>query len=154
MSEPHPILELLIGTLFLVVIIFTHGTGLRIINRHFRRNWAGIGQSTPSWRVSSLLARVIGSFAILHLFETLLWALPIFGIGMLPSLRDSYYYVLESYTTLGEGNVSLPDAWRLLGPIIAMSGLFTFGWTGSVLVSVMSEFAKFDHKEASGSHDA
>ena len=49
-------------------------------------------------------------------------------------MRDSYYFVLESYTTLGEGNVTLPDRWRLLGPIIGMSGLFTFGWTGSVLV--------------------
>jgi hypothetical protein len=33
-------------------------------------------------------------------------------------MRDSYYYALESYTTLGEGNVTLPDTWRLLGPII------------------------------------
>ena len=56
--------------------------------------------------------------------------------------------VLESYTTLGEGNVSLPDRWRLLGPIIGMSGLFTFGWTGSVLVSIMTDFGKFDRLRA------
>ena len=36
-------------------------------------------------------------------------------------MRDSYYYVLENYTTLYEGAVSLPDRWRLIGPIIAMS---------------------------------
>ena len=41
-------------------------------------------------------------------------------------MRDSYYFVLESYTTLGEGTVSLPDRWRLIGSIMAMSGLFTF----------------------------
>ena len=29
-----------------------------------------------------------------------------------PSMRDSYYYVLANYTTLGEGNISLPDRWR------------------------------------------
>ena len=29
--------------------------------------------------------------------------------------------------------------WRLLGPVIAISGLFTFGWTASVLVYVMNQ---------------
>ncbi|MGO4837464.1 ion channel, partial [Rhizobiaceae sp. 2RAB30] len=59
-----------------------------------------------------------------------------------------YYFVLESYTTLGAGNIALPDQWRLLGPSIAMSGLFTFGWTGSVLVSIMTEFGKLDRIRA------
>ncbi len=44
--------------------------------------------------------------------------------------------------------MTLPDTWRLLGPIIAMSGLFTFGWTGSVLVSIMTDFDKFDKLRA------
>ena len=44
--------------------------------------------------------------------------------------------------------MQLPDHWRLLGPMIAMSGLFTFGWTGSVLVSIMTEFSKLDRLRA------
>jgi len=32
----------------------------------------------------------------------------------------------------------LPAAWNMLSPIIAISGLFTFGWTGSVLVGFVS----------------
>jgi hypothetical protein len=67
---------------------------------------------------------------------------------MLPSLRDSYFFVLESYTTLGGGSVELPDHWRLLGPMIGMSGMFTFSWTVSVLVTVMNEFGKLDRTRA------
>ena len=67
-------------------------------------------------------------------------------------MRDSYYFVLESYTTLGEGTVSLPDRWRLIGPIMAMSGLFSC-WT-DVLVSTMTEFGKLDRVRAKkGSKD-
>jgi hypothetical protein len=76
----------------------------------------------------------------------MVWAVPISAAGIIPSTRDSYYYVLESYTTLGEGNVSLPDRWRLLGPLIAISGLFTFGWTGSVLVSIMNKVGSYDDR--------
>jgi hypothetical protein len=35
-----------------------------------------------------------------------------------------------------------------------MSGLFTFGWTGSVLVSVMTDFGRLDRLRAKGSANA
>ena len=36
----------------------------------------------------------------------------------------------------------MPETWRLAGPMIAISGLFTFSWTGSVLVYVMTEIGR------------
>jgi hypothetical protein len=31
-----------------------------------------------------------------------------------------------------------------------MAGLFTFGWTGSVLVGIMSEFGRWDRNRVNG----
>ncbi len=152
-STPRPYLEILLGTLILVVVIFVHGIGIRTINRRFNKSWARVHSATPHWRINSLLAVAIGSLTALHLVETLVWAIPISVAGLIPKMRDSYYYVLESYTTLGEGDVALPDQWRLIGPMIAMSGLFTFGWTGSVLVGIMTEFGKLDRKRANEQED-
>jgi hypothetical protein len=146
----EPILEVLAATIGLVAIIIVHGAGIRAINGWFSRAWVRVTPDTRYWRVNLLLALVIGSMTLLHLVETLIWAVPLYLLKILPGLRDSYYYVLESYTTLGEGTVALPERWRLIGPIIAMSGLFTFGWTGSVLVSIMTDFGKFDRSRASG----
>ncbi len=148
LSAPNPVFEVALGTLTLVVIIFVHGAGIRAINQRFSRRWVEMDHATPHWRINLLLAATIGALAILHFAETLLWSLPLSVLGLIPSPRDSYYYVLQSYTTLGDGTVSLPDQWRLIGPIIAMSGLFTFGWTGSVLVSIMTEFGKLDRLRA------
>ena len=143
-ADPHPVFEIIVGTAIMIVIIFIHGVGIRTINQRFSKAWIHINSSTPHWRINLLLALTIASLAALHFVETLLWASPISLMGLIPSMRDSYYFVLESYTTLGEGTVSLPDRWRLIGPIMAMSGLFTFGWTASVLVSIMTEFGKLD----------
>jgi len=153
LSAPYPILEIVLGTLIMIVIIFVHGAGIRTINQRFSKSWTQVNAATPYWRINLLLAFTIGALAALHFAETLLWAIPVSVMGLIPSMRDSYYFVLESYTTLGEGAVGLPDRWRLIGPIIAMSGLFTFGWTGSVLVSVMTEFGKFDRVRAEGLND-
>ncbi|MBW8787758.1 MAG: two pore domain potassium channel family protein [Rhizobium leguminosarum] len=148
LSNPDPVLEILVGTVFLVVVIFVHGAGIRSISLQFSKSWAGVTKATPHWHLNLMLAATIAALAILHFAETLIWAMPLYVRAIIPSMRDSYYYVLESYTTLGEGTVTLPDRWRLLGPIIGMSGLFTFGWTGSVLVSIMTDFGKFDRLRA------
>lgn len=148
-GTPFPLLEILVGLIGMIVVIFVHGTGIRWITRRFSALWVHVTPRTPNWRVDLYLIRAVGALAVLHLGETLIWAAPIQASGIIPSMRDSYYYVLESYTTLGEGTVQLPQHWRLLGPIIAMSGVFTFGWTGSVLVSVMVEFSKYDRTRAS-----
>ncbi|URK86053.1 potassium channel family protein (plasmid) [Rhizobium sp. RCAM05350] len=150
LSTPGPVMEVVLGTLLLIVVIFVHGAGIRAINQRFSKSWVHMSADTPHWRLNLLLASTIGSLAALHFAETLLWAIPVSAAGLIPSMRDSYYYVLESYTTLGEGNISLPDRWRLIGPIIGMSGLFTFGWTGSVLVSVMTDFGRLDRVKAKG----
>ena len=154
LATPDPIVELAIGTLGLIVIIFLHGASMRLINGRFSRAWAGVGPHTPHWRVNGLLVVVIGALTLVHLAETLIWAAPIYWLGMIPNMRDSYFFVLESYTTLGAGPVELPDQWRLVGPIIAMSGLFTFGWTGSVLVSIMNEFGRLDRSRAARDEDS
>ncbi len=148
LSAPNPIFEIALGTLIMIVIIFVHGVGIRTINQRFSKTWIHVNSDTPHWRINLLLAFTIASLAVLHFAETLLWAAPVWLMGLISSMRDSYYFVLESYTTLGEGTVNLPDRWRLIGPIIAMSGLFTFGWTGSVLVSIMTEFGKLDRIRA------
>jgi len=148
LSAPNPILEIALGTVMVILIMLVHGIGIRTINRRFSRSWVLVNNTTPHWRINLLLAVAIGSLAILHFAETLVWAAPISMMGIIPSMRDSYYFVLESYTTLGEGTVTLPDSWRLIGPIMAVSGLFTFGWTGSVLVSIMTEFGKLDRGQA------
>jgi hypothetical protein len=146
--SPNPVLEILVGVLILIIIIFVHGMGMRLVNRRFSAAWAQVTPTTPHWRTDSLLAIAIGSLAVVHLIETFLWAVPLNLMDIIPRMRDCYYYVLESYTTLGEGNVVLPDRWRLIGPIIAMSGLFTFGWTASVLVNIMTEFGRLDRARA------
>lgn len=147
-TAQDPFVEVTLGLIALVLIMILHGTAMRSITRQYSQAWVKVTLATPRWRVNMLLSAVIAAMAAVHLAETLIWSLPIYGFGMLPSMRDSYFYVLESYTTLGEGTVTLPNQWRLIGPMIAMSGLFTFGWTGSVLVSIMNAVGHLDRSQA------
>lgn len=148
----YPLLELLIGLAILTVVILAHGIGVRLVYRHFSRTWEQSGSRMSALHSNGIVAVAIASLAALHLLVTFVWALPIWWGGLIASLRDSYFFVLENYTTLGEGTVSLPDSWRLIGPVIAISGLFNFGWTASVFVNMMHDIGKLDRAQAYREH--
>lgn len=144
----YPVLEMLVGLLILTVVILVHGIGVRLVYRHFSRVWEQGGSKMSAWQSNTIVAVAIASLAALHLLVTFMWALPIWGGGLIPSLRDSYFFVLENYTTLGDDTVSLPKSWRLIGPVIAISGLFNFGWTASIFVNMMHDIGRFDRARA------
>lgn len=144
----QPLQEVLVGLMMLTAVIMVHGVLLRLVNWRFLRYWARVTVNTPRWSLNLALSIVVGLLAAIHLAETLIFTIPIVKLEIVPNGRDAYYYVLESYTTLGDGTISLPDDWRLLGPIIAMTGLFTFGWTGSMLVSILTQYTHIDRVQA------
>ena len=142
LKDPSLITEMGFGLMILVLVITVHGWFMGAVSKFFAVHFARFSQGTAQWRVSLLVSVTIALLASVHFLETLIWAVPIWWFGMISGFRDSFYFVLESYTTLGNANAELPTAWRLIGPMIAISGLFTFSWTGSVMVYVMTETGK------------
>ena len=148
----YPLLEMLVGLVILAVVILVHGIGVRLVYRHFTLTWERGGQQMNPWRYDVIVAVAAASLAALHLVVTLMWAWPIWLSGLIPGMRDSYFFVLENYTTLGGGTVNLPKGWRLIGPVIAISGLFNFGWTASIFVNMMRDVGSMDRAQARGEH--
>jgi hypothetical protein len=140
--QPNTLTELGFCLFIAVIMISVHGWCVGSVSHRFAASLENLPRTAAAWRISLLVSLTIASLALVHLLETLIWVVPIWWMGLIPTFRDTYLYVLEAYTTLGKGQVALPEDWRLVGPMIAISGLFTFSWTGSVLVYVMSESSK------------
>ena len=68
-------------------------------------------------------------------------------VNMFPAVNTLYnalaqnedFKKLDFSGALGEP-FSLPHEWRIVPPIIAMSGIFTFAWTASVLVNFVARY--------------
>jgi hypothetical protein len=140
--RPNTFTELGFCLIIVVIMISVHGWCIGTVSRRFATSLENLPKTAAAWRISLLVSVTIASLALVHLLETLIWVFPIWWMALIPTFRDTYLYVLEAYTTLGKGQVVLPTGWQLIGPMIAISGLFTFSWTGSVLVYVMSESSK------------
>lgn len=68
-SAPEPVLEIAVGTLILIVVIFVHGAGIRAINQRFSKSWIHVSSTTPHWRrPSSILIQVVIFAAMSYCF--------------------------------------------------------------------------------------
>lgn len=82
-----------------------------------------------------------GTFAVILASHTLqIWAVAasLVGLGALSSLSDALYFSLVTYTTLGYGDLTLTEDFRIFGAMASVTGLLNFGISTAVLVAVIT----------------
>ncbi len=74
------------------------------------------------------------------------WAALFYAIGALPTLEESVYFSLVSFTTLGYGDVILPKEWRILSGMVATNGFLNFGLLISLMVEALRHVRLGQHE--------
>jgi Ion channel len=137
MASLQPVWEILVGAAVLVAAMIIHGTGMYVVllraAHHDTRGDAARRFPERQAFFGALVMMMIST----HLAEIVLWASVFIGSGAIASSRDAFYLAAVTYTTLGYEDIKLPTDWRLLAPLCAMTGVFAFGWTTGVMVSIV-----------------
>jgi ion channel len=87
-----------------------------------------------------LMAVMVATAAVLmvaHTLESVVWSAAYFTAGVAPAGSDLVYFAFVNYTTLGYGDITPVQEWRLTGPMTAMNGILMFGWSTAVLFEVL-----------------
>ncbi len=71
--------------------------------------------------------------------SVLLWAVSLFLLNIFSTLEEAVYFALVAFTTLGFGDILLPQDWRLLGGMSAANGLLMFGLLTAILVEILRD---------------
>jgi hypothetical protein len=132
-----PVADMLFGGAMLVLIMLVHATGVRAVTSRVVHRSQRILQRPAMWRADMLMSEGVFMLLALHVLEIFLWASALVYTGLIASWRVAGFFSGNTYTTVGYGSVVLPSGWEMLTPLIAISGLFTFGWSGSVLVDLV-----------------
>jgi len=137
-----PAADLIVGGVMLVIIVLIHGACMRLTMGHVLRRSKIVAEHPTQWSADLLLAVAIVLLLTVHLVETGVWTGFLVRSHLVSNWRDAGYFAANTYTTLGYGSMPLAPSWEMLAPIMAISGLFTFGWTGSVLVDIVQRVNK------------
>lgn len=91
----------------------------------------------PWLRIVGTQAYVVALLLTVHLCEAAIWAVAFCWIEALPDFPTAMYFSLTSYSTVGYGDLVLPEQWRLLGPIESVVGVLMLGWSTAVIVALL-----------------
>ena len=80
---------------------------------------------------------------LLHLTETSIWAAFFLWRGLFPDFETSLYFSLGSYSTIGYGDVVLPQRWRMLGGIEGLSGVLLCGLSAAFVFALINSAFQF-----------
>ncbi len=67
------------------------------------------------------------------------WAIALRVLEIFATFEASVYFSLVAFTTLGFGDILLPQEWRLLGGMAAANGLLMFGLLTAILVEILRD---------------
>ena len=91
-----------------------------------------------------LFIRLAGWMIVLHLIEITVWSLVYVWSGAMVDLPSSLYFSAVTYTTTGYGDLVLPQEWRLVGAIEALTGILMCGWSTGFFFAVVSRMFRVE----------
>lgn len=96
----------------------------------------------PTYSATLVVESTVG-IVFLHGLAILLWA-GFYRSICFPSWEIAFYFSASSYSTVGYGDVVLPSAWRLLGPLESVTGVLMCGISISVLFALVTRLLDRD----------
>ena len=140
------LLQLTIGTALMLLTILVSALafwGLEVLLVRSGR-WIARPPHRPKL-IAVLCVAVFWSFSTV-IVGVWIWALAFHLLGIFTTLEASVYFSLVAFTTLGFGDVLLPDEWRLLSGMSGANGLLIFGLMTAMLVEVL-RFARIEQED-------
>lgn len=79
-----------------------------------------------------------------------LWAFTYVAVGAITMAEPAIYFAIVTFTTLGYGDITLSEQWRLLAAITALNGLIIVGLNTAFLIEALTRVRdaqeKMEHK--------
>jgi voltage-gated potassium channel len=129
----------LIGSALIAITVVIHAIGTTAWVRYLARKHGGDSHWFGRWAMLILVNTALIVFA-LHTLEIFLWAgvyQSLVPANELASFEEAVYFSFVTFTTLGYGDITLSDGWRLLSGIEALNGILLVGWTTAMIFSVV-----------------
>ncbi len=131
--------QFLLALFMIVVTTLVHITALVKLSGLIKHSAAKLGRHIRASRIATILITMaVMSIVLLHTFEATLWAVLFLYLGEFTKFGNALYFSIVTSSTLGYGDITLTQQWRLLGSFASMGGLILFGASTAFMIELMS----------------
>jgi len=134
--------QLLLGSLLVVATSAVHSAVTVLVLRLLRALHVEHSLMQTHLGRSSLVAATVLLLFVTALIEVTLWAATYLRVGAIESFEAALYFSMVTFTTLGYGDITLGEDWRLLASFQAAIGIIMFGWTTAIIVALIQRMVQ------------
>lgn len=131
--------QIFLGTILVVVTALFHVACITSLVDIL--GWAGRTISLPD-RINTFFVFGLAVLFIIaiHGVDAWLWAMVYKGLGQFDDIATAMYFSVVTTTTLGYGDFTLTERWRILASFQAIGGLILFGASTAFLFEIIRRF--------------
>ena len=129
----------IIGTVSLLLCLGLQGGTVAIVMKGLKPRIRAMSQQKRTVMAHFFFISSTTSLLLSHLLQIYILAEFLYRPGIITSMRNSILYAASTYTTVGFINDPLPLQWQLMTITMAVTGLFAFAWSTSILYAVSQE---------------
>jgi Ion channel len=130
--------ELSFAFLIAAICVVIHTSGMVIVAEWLINKRQAVERRPGLISHTFLLISIFTVIILLHVLSTAIWAMFYFYQGLFADPETALYFSLGSYTTVGYGDVVLPQRWRLLGGVEALSGVLLCGLSAAFIFAIVN----------------
>ena len=136
---------MILGSIMIILTTVIQGvftiTGIEMLRRRVTRKVARSDFKSTLWL----------SYFVLWLFlatilEVWVWAVLYRLIGAVSSAEEALYFSTTTFTTLGFGDLTLDEQWRLLSSFEGANGLLMFGWSTAMIFAAVQKVYGYERR--------
>jgi hypothetical protein len=120
--------------------------GFTIASVAMLRRRVSLKVARSNFQTTLLLSYFVLWLFVATIIEVWAWALLYLIIGAAQSLEEAAYFSTVTFTTLGYGDITLDESWRLLSSFEGANGLLMFGWSTALIFAAVQRVYEFERK--------
>jgi hypothetical protein len=130
--------KLLIACILVAVTVTIHSLGVAVLVRTLIKSNAlsKPGSLNRIWLLICLALWLI----LLHATAISIWGMFYLWQGCMPDAESAFYFSGVTYTTVGYGDLVLPQPWRIIAAIEALTGILMCGLSTGLFFVVVQRF--------------
>jgi hypothetical protein len=130
------LLKILITFFLVAVTVCMHAIGLSVLLRSMKKKLRALKESGV-WLNTWLIIWLAWRLLLIHLAEIAVWGLFYYWQGCFPNADSAFYFSGVTYTTVGYGDLVLPEPWWILAPSEALIGILMCGLSTGLFFAVL-----------------
>ena len=145
------LLQLSLGTAMILVTLLVQVGFIATTISVLTKSSMWISEKNSSPRFITILCGLIVWLVIGLTVCCWSWAILMLSLDIFNTLESALYFSIVTFTTLGYGDITLDQNWRLLGSLCSVNGLIIVGLNTAFLVEALSRIrqAQVSSDEAS-----